>query len=196
VSDRLPELLPGPGGLVLRRWLERDAHVIGEAVAQSVDHLRPWMPWIAQEPLSIVERRALIDKWERDWLSGGDVVMGAFVNGAVVGGCGLHHRIGPRGLEIGYWTHAAFLRMGMATSVAQLLIEAAFARAGITHVEIHHDKANVASGGVARKLGFQLVREVRDEIEAPSEIGVSCEWRLNRDRWTHLHAGPQPDGLS
>jgi ribosomal-protein-serine acetyltransferase len=194
MSDRLPELLTGPGPVVLRRWVQGDATAIGKAVTDSLEHLRPWMPWIAQEPLSIMERRALIDVWERDWLAGGDVVMGAFVDGVVAGGCGLHHRIGPRGLEIGYWTHAAFLRMGIATSAVQLLTEAAFAQAGITHVEIHHDKANVASGGIPRKLGFRLVRQVRDSAEAPSEIGLSCEWQLSRGRWRHLRSQPSPDG--
>jgi RimJ/RimL family protein N-acetyltransferase len=138
-------------------------------------------------------RRALIGEWERDWRAGGDVVMGVFVDGSVAGGCGLHHRIGPGGLEIGYWTRASFLRTGVATSAARLLTNAAFARAGVTHVEIHHDKANAASAGVPRKLGFQLVREVRDTPEAPAEVGLSCEWRLTREAWDRRHAQPPPD---
>jgi RimJ/RimL family protein N-acetyltransferase len=52
----------------------------------------------------------MLEEWERDWLRGGDVALGMFVSGQVVGSCGLHGRIGPGGLEIGYWTHPSFLR--------------------------------------------------------------------------------------
>jgi RimJ/RimL family protein N-acetyltransferase len=186
VSDRLPELITGAGALVLRRWVENDVQILAKAVRESVEHLRPWMPWIAQEPLSAGERGALIEEWQRDWVAGGDVVMGIFVDGRVAGGCGLHHRIGLGGLEIGYWTHPLFLRRGVATSAARLLTEAAFARANVTHVEIHHDKANEASAGIPRRLGFQLVREVYDAAETPSEIGISCEWQLTREAWSGL----------
>jgi ribosomal-protein-serine acetyltransferase len=192
VADRLPELIHGPGALVLRRWVRVDAEILGEAVMESIEHLRPWMPWAADEPLSVVERRALIGEWERHWLAGGDVVMGIFVNGSAAGGCGLHHRIGPGGLEIGYWTRSSLLRCGIATSAARLLTEAAFARADITHVEIHHDKANAASAGIPAKLGFELIREVRDGRDAPSELGLSCEWQLTREHWDRLHPRPSP----
>ena len=143
--------------------------------------------------MSVVQRRALIDGWERDWAAGGDVVMGVFVNRSVAGGCGLHHRLGPGGLEIGYWTHPAFLRIGIATSAARLLTQAAFARADITHVEIHHDKANTASAGIPRKLGFELIREIADEPQAPSSNGTSCEWQLTRERWDQAHKQQTPD---
>jgi len=48
----------------------------------------------------------------------------------------------------------------------RLLTDAAFQIPGIERVEIHHDKANVASSGVPRKLGFELVEEVPDESRA------------------------------
>jgi ribosomal-protein-serine acetyltransferase len=180
----------GPGSLTLRRWIQEDAEKLDRAVAESVEHLRPWMPWVTQEPLPIEQRRTLIDGWEREWLAGGDVVVGIFIDGAVAGGCGLHRRIGPGGLEIGYWTAKSFLRQGTATAAARLLTDAGFACSEITRVEIHHDQANQASAGVPRKLGFELVREVHDEVEAPGEIGVSCEWQITRADWHRIGAQP------
>jgi ribosomal-protein-serine acetyltransferase len=171
---------------VLRRWVPDDAKLVARAVAESLEHLRPWMAWVAQEPLSLKQRRAMIEEWERDWLQGGDVVMGIFVGGRVVGGCGLHRRIGPGGLELGYWTHSAFLRQGIATRAAALLTDAAFAVPGITRVEIHHDKANRASGGVPRILRYRIIGEVPDEPEAPAEIGVECRWRLTKREWAQF----------
>jgi ribosomal-protein-serine acetyltransferase len=190
VTGRLPEQMVGPGSLTLRRWIEADAQKLDRAVAQSVTHLRPWMPWVAQEPLSIPERGALIAGWEREWLAGGDVVLGMFIDGVVAGGCGLHRRIGAGGLEIGYWTAKPFLRQGTATMAARLLTDAAFAGSEINRVEIHHDQANQASAGVPRNLGFKLVREVEDGVQAPGEIGVSCEWQITRADWNRLSAQP------
>jgi RimJ/RimL family protein N-acetyltransferase len=172
-----------PGGLVLRRWLPDDAPELARAVAESVEHLRPWMAWIAEEPLAVKRRREMIEEWGRDWAEGGDVILGAFLGGRIAGGCGLHRRVGPYGLEIGYWTHSAFLRRGVATRVAAVLTEAALALPGITVVEIHHDKANQASAGVPRKLGFEWLGEAADEPEAPGEVGMECRWRMDRQRW-------------
>lgn len=192
VAARLPELITGPGDFVLRRWRQDDAEMLGNAVMDSIEHLRPWMPWTVDEPLPVVQRRTLIDDWGRGWLAGGDVVMGVFMNGSVAGGCGLHHRIGPGGLEIGYWTHSAFLRTGIATAAARMLTDVAFAQTAVERVEIHHDKANVASAGIPRKLGFSLVREVQDGADTAAEIGLSCEWQLTRDAWTRAHAQFSP----
>jgi ribosomal-protein-serine acetyltransferase len=185
VSRRLPEYIVGPDGLTLRRLTRDDAVELGEAVADSVEHLRPWISWIAHEPLSVTERQAQIDSWDQEWLAGG-VVMGVFVDGSVAGLCGLYRRIDPGGLEIGYWTARRFLRQGLATTAAGLLTDAAFSDPAITHVEMHHDKANVASAGVPRKLGLRLAREGIDEIRAPGESGISCEWQITRQEWLAL----------
>ena len=47
-------------------------------------------------------------------------------------------------------------RRGVATAAVSIIVQRALATAGIDHVEIHHDKANVASAGVPAKLGFTL----------------------------------------
>jgi ribosomal-protein-serine acetyltransferase len=190
VSGGLPEYIAGPDALTLRRWTRDDAAQLSEAIADSVEHLRPWMPWVAHDPPSLTDRQALIDRWEQEWLAGGDLLMGVFVGGAVSGGCGLHRRIGPGGLEIGYWTARRSLRQGVATTAAGLLIDAAFSDPTITRVEIHQDQANRASAGVPRKLGLHLIRERVDEIQAPGEAGTSCEWQITRQEWQTLRGRP------
>ena len=131
--------------------------------------------------MTIDQRRSMLIRFEREWLGGGDVVLGMFLEGRVVGGCGLHRRIARDGLELGYWVHPRFTRRSLATTAAWLLTDAALRLPSITHVEIHHDKANVAS--VPGRLGFGLLAEVPDEIEAPAEIGIECQWRMDRERW-------------
>lgn len=179
----LPEQLEGYG-LALRRWRPEDAEVLHDAVIGSLEHLRPWMEWAGHEPLTVEQRRAMLEGWERDWRAGGDVAYGVFVDGgAVAGGCGLHHRAGPARLEIGYWTHPAFLRRGMASAASRLLTDAAFSIPGVEVVEIHHDRANWRSRGVPEGLGYQFVGEVPDDRVAPAEVGIDCTWRMTREAW-------------
>lgn len=73
---------------------------------------------------------------------------------AVVGSCGLMRRIGPGGLEIGYWLPPAYTGRGLATAAVAALVRQAFTLEDIDRVEIVHDAANTASGGVPRRLGF------------------------------------------
>jgi RimJ/RimL family protein N-acetyltransferase len=177
---RPPESLAA-GELVIRRYQASDAPLLHAAIERSVDHLRPWMPWIAAEPLSVEDReRLIVGDFAKGWDDETDFVYGIFLSDEVVGGCGLHRRIAADGIEIGYWIGAGHTGRGLATAVARALCDAAFALDGITHVEIHHDKANAASGRVPGKLGFRLVREVDDHVAAPGETGRSCEWRLDR----------------
>jgi ribosomal-protein-serine acetyltransferase len=181
----LPELIED-GDLVLRRWRVADAEAQAAAVVASLDHLRPWMPWAAAEPQAPIARRGMLSRWEREWAAGGDATYAVLLDGEVAGSCGLHRRRGPRALEIGYWIAADRTRRGLGTRVAALLTDAAFARPGIDRVEIHHDRANRASAGIPRRLGYRLVAESPDRVDAPGEVGVDCAWAIAREEW---HAG-------
>ena len=89
-------------------------------------------------------------------------------------------RIGPGGLEIGYWVHRAFTRRGLATAAAAALVEQAFRLPGVNRLEIVHDELNVASGGVPRKLGFTEVGRRAIEAPPPAGTGVGVVWQLVR----------------
>ena len=179
---RLPELHATPR-LLLRTWKEEDAGALSSAVSESLHHLRPWMPWAASEPLPLADRRRLIAEWDQAWQSGDEAVYGVFLDGAVIGGCGLHARRGPCVLEIGYWIHVDFLRRGYATELSAALTGLAFGLDDIERVELHHDRANVASRGVPVALGYELVTERPDPVTAPGEEGVDCTWVMTRGRW-------------
>lgn len=165
---------------MLRAWEPADIDVLAAAVARNLDHLRPWMPWVVDEPLPRPRRLELIKGWARDRADGGDAVYGAFEDGVVVGGCGLHRRQGPDCVEIGYWVDAAQTSRGVATTMAGLLSALALTTPGIAAVEIRHDKANVASGRIPARLGYTFVGETPDEVTAPGEVGIELVWRLSR----------------
>lgn len=148
---------------------------------ESLEHVRPWMAWAALEPVTLEQRRLRLSDCEREWRAGGDASLGIFLAHALIGECGLHRRIGPGGLEIGYWIHPAFTGRGLATGAAAMLTRAGLVQPGITYVEIRHDKANAASGRIPRRLGYTLVAEVPDKKSAPADIGIECRWRRTRD---------------
>lgn len=180
--DRLPETVQAQR-LTLRRWVMADAPAMSAAIAENLDHLRPWMPWIAAEPIGTTDRLALLSQWQNEWERGGDVGIGVFLDGLVVGSAGLHRRRGPGVLEIGYWVHVDHIRKGFASEVAAALTTAAFTVADIERVEIHHDKANVASAGVPRTLGYTFAGETPDSITSPGEVGIDCRWTIDRHEW-------------
>ncbi|HZX56665.1 MAG TPA: GNAT family N-acetyltransferase [Ilumatobacteraceae bacterium] len=187
--DRLPETIASER-LTLRRWVPDDAPALCAAVEHNLDHLRPWMPWIVGEPKSIDARVALINQWAAEWERGGDVVLGVLLDDVVVGSTGLHRRRGPTVLEIGYWVHRDHTRNGIATELSAALTTAAFTVPGIDRVEIHHDKANEASGGIPRRLGFTRMEETPVAITSPGEVGLDCRWQVTREDWARKLVAP------
>ncbi len=113
--------------------------------------------WDVPEPIEAVEE--LLGLFRTQFETGENFTYGFFTPAEteVVGGGGLHRRVGPGAFEIGYWIRASRLRQGLVTEAAAALTRAAFDRCAVDHVEIHVDPANVASLGVAAKLGY--VRE-------------------------------------
>lgn len=179
---RLPERMDDRD-LVVRRWTADDASALHRSIERNVDHLRPWMPWIGFEPQTLEQRAELIALWEHEWESGGDVVLGVFLDGAPVGGTGFHRRIGPDGLEIGYWVDRDHIGQGLAPRVVRLLTDAAFTVDGITHVEVHCDESNLASSRVPEKLGFIRVDDIGVPPVAAAETGVHRVYRMDRNQW-------------
>lgn len=170
------------GDLIVRRYVIEDAPALHDAVVASTEHLRPWMPWIAREPVSVDDRRALIGQWSCSWDDRSDFTMGIFLGGDVVGGTGLHVRSDPGCLEIGYWVHVDHVGRGVATRVVRALTAAAMAMDDIDRVEIHHDVANVSSGRVAHRAGFVLADEYDREPSAPADSGRERVWITTRVR--------------
>ena len=180
-------------GIEVRRYLATDAAALVRAVTESIEHLRPWMPWTRFEPQSVAQRESLIGEWNDEWDRLQGFGFGCFVDGVLVGSCGLHLRSGPGILEIGYWVHVAHTGRGVATSMSRGLTNAAFEIAETDAVEIVHDPANVASGRVPEKLGFTHVEDFdrraiggSNPDVAPRETGVGRRWRVTRSEWSAI----------
>jgi RimJ/RimL family protein N-acetyltransferase len=114
--------------LVLRCWQPQDAALMREAAAASKEHLLPFMPWAVNEPESVESKIERIRTFRAKFDRGEDFVYGVFDRDEtrVLGGSGLHTRIGEEGLEIGYWIHKDFIGQGLATELSAALTKVAF----------------------------------------------------------------------
>jgi RimJ/RimL family protein N-acetyltransferase len=157
--------------LLLRCWDPADAAALKDAIDTSVDHLAPWMPWASAEPQPLEEKVALLRRFRGHFDLGQDFVYGAFTpdGSEVVGGTGLHTRVGEGAFEIGYWIRESRIGAGLATELSAALTKIAFEVCGVDRVEIRVDPANERSAAIPRKLGYQ--QEARLRRRLPGDDG-------------------------
>jgi RimJ/RimL family protein N-acetyltransferase len=170
------------GPVLLRRIRKADVDTLLATINESLEHLRPWMPW-AQAPNSRAGVADFVAAAEDGWNEGTEFNYGIWSKKEeeLVGGCGLHARIGIDALEIGYWIAEKHTRRGYATEAARALTQVALDMPTIKRVEIHCDQANVHSSAIAKALGYRLDRIQDDEVQAPAEIGREMVWVVSKE---------------
>jgi len=169
--------------LVLRCWQPSDAPRLKAAIDASLPELLPWIPWAVHEPspLAAVEQRLIT--FRDTFAIGPNWAFGLFdrEEAEVLGGIGLHARVGPTALEIGYWVRTDVAGRGYATEAAGALTPVALAM-GAGHLEIHCDPLNLASAGVAAKLGYRHAATRPRDFPAPGgERRDTMIWVWPRD---------------
>jgi RimJ/RimL family protein N-acetyltransferase len=166
------------GPIVLRRQAVADAPAVTAAVRDSLEHLRPWMPWASPEAATLGAQVRRLRELTGQWKRGTDFSysMLAPEDDAVRGVIGLHRRIGPGAIEIGYWVHVAYGGQGYASAAARAMTAAAEALPDVERVEIHTDQANVRSAAIPPKLGYRLDRVDVRIPQAPGETGRLQIW--------------------
>ncbi|MEA3245644.1 MAG: GNAT family N-acetyltransferase [Gemmatimonadota bacterium] len=160
-ADRALARLPGrieTPRLILEPWTPAGAEEVREAVAESVDTLRPWVPWAPASVPTHADAVALVATWIRQREAGENLIYAVRRrdDATLVGGAGLHDRVGPGRIEVGYWIRRSQERQGFATEAAGALVRAALGGAGFVEVVMHIHPANAASRRVPEKLGFRL----------------------------------------
>jgi RimJ/RimL family protein N-acetyltransferase len=177
VTLSLPERVELDGGTYLRWVTVDDGEAIARAVGESLDHLRPWMPWADARSADPRFQRDRIRNMARQRDRGEEWQYGLFdADGAFLGAFGLMTRRGPRTLEIGYWLHVDAGRRGHATNAARALTETGLARRSIDRMIIVCDETNVRSAAIPRRLGYHLERVELRAPEAPGETGRMQIW--------------------
>ncbi|MCG3135255.1 MAG: hypothetical protein HMLKMBBP_02780 [Planctomycetes bacterium] len=159
--------------LEIRCYEPADAQALVDAMAAGVEHMRPFLPFAEHEPQTFEEKVALIRGFRGKFDKDEDYVMGAFdraAPGHLVGGTGIHFRIGPGAAEIGYWVRAGEERRGIATEMAAAMSRVGFDVLGLRKMAIHCMTSNAASARVAEKLGYRLEGTIRASLAAPGKI--------------------------
>jgi RimJ/RimL family protein N-acetyltransferase len=171
--------------LVLRCWEPADAPLLMGAKNISKEHLLPWMPWAQGEPSDLAANLALIRTWRAQFDSDQDYVYGIFdrETSAVVGGTGLHQRIGKNAREIGYWVRVEATNRGIATETAAALTKAGFEFMNLERMEIHCDVRNVRSAAVPRKLGYIHDANLRRRSITVGAPADSMVWTMFADEY-------------
>ena len=142
--------------LVVRCYEPRDAPLLKDAIDSSLEHLQAWMPWALDEPQALEQKIEFVESFRSSFGAGENFTYGIFAadEGELLGGTGLHPRVGPGGLEIGYWVRASATRQGIVTESTAALTRAGFEVCEADRIEIRIEPRNEASFGVPRKLGF------------------------------------------
>ena len=160
---RFPPRLTTPR-TVLRAWNVDDALFLKTALDYNKDHLKPWVPWATGEETPLEDTQARVTLFAEEFATDKNWLYAVLTpdERRVIGGTGLHNRIGPSGLEVGYWIDKDHINQGLATEVAGTIAEVAFTDPELQFLEMHIDARNLASARVPARLGFSLV-ELREE---------------------------------
>lgn len=162
----------------LRRAIEADAKPVAAAVTANLSHLAEWLSWATPEAATVEAQRERLRESQSKWAAGSDYafVVTAGSPEAIIGGFGLHRRLGPGAIEMGYWLAEVAVGKGYATAAADALTKAALALPDVHRVEIHCDTANLRSNRVPERLGYRVDRVIDVDAIAPKETGQRTVW--------------------
>ncbi len=166
--------------LVVRCYNPSDVQMLADAVQASIEHLKPWMPWVYAEPEPLHVKVDRLKRFRGQFDLGEDYIYGIFdkEETRLLGGTGLHTRIGEEQLEIGYWIHKDFINQGLVTESTAALVKVAFEIIHIHRLEIHCDPGNFASASIPRKLGFTHEGTLRAKTRFLDRWSDSMVWAL------------------
>jgi RimJ/RimL family protein N-acetyltransferase len=185
---RAPDTL-ATARLRLVRWSVADAEELRAALDASDAHLRPWIPFMKDEPRSLAATREWL--WQHSAFFDADehwrYAVRTRSDNALVGEVMLLTRGAPGTLEAGYWLHAAHTGRAYTREAVAALLPLAFETLKAERVAFVCDERNHPSIAVARALGAVL-HEVRDVTEREVAVRLAtyvlpqAAWRLSRLR--------------
>jgi RimJ/RimL family protein N-acetyltransferase len=145
--------------------------MLASAIETSLQHLRPWMPWARREPEGLRRKARRLRRFRARFEQGTELIYGMFDRdeARVIGGIGLHRRIGQGAGEIGYWVHRDHTNRGLATDATAAVTRVGFEIEKLARIEIHCDPANAPSAAIPRKLGYSHQVTVPACVFSPTE---------------------------
>ncbi len=145
-----------------------DALLLKTSVDESIEHLKPWMPWAWNEPETLEAKEKRIKNFETEFDARIDYTMGVFnlTETELIGSCGLHTRLEHNAREIGYWVNVNHINKGYATEIVRALVWVGFEVEKLDRIEVRCDSNNKVSARVPEKCGFtfkeKLIANAKD----------------------------------
>ncbi|MBR2564777.1 MAG: GNAT family N-acetyltransferase [Paenibacillus sp.] len=135
-----------------------DGKHVNEAIRESVNELRPWLPFAENIP-SLEQSEITVRKARLKFLERSDLMLHLRdkVTDEFVGSSGLH-RIdwNARCFEIGYWVRTSRSGEGLVTEAVAGIEQFAIMHLQANRLEIRCDARNVRSAKVAERSGYTL----------------------------------------
>ncbi|MHA7967589.1 GNAT family N-acetyltransferase [Paenibacillus sp. CAU 1782] len=152
--------------LIIRAPLWGDGQANNEAIRESIEELRPWMPWASKVP-SVEESEINLRMSRLEFLERKDLrlLLTLKDDGTIIGSSGLH-RIDwkARKFEIGYWIRTSYAKQGFMTEAVNAIVNFAITELEANRIEIRCDERNERSAHVAQRCGFTLEGTLRNEV--------------------------------
>ena len=170
--------------LVIRCYNPKDALYLQKSVQESVEHLRPWLPWVKDEPEELKVKIERLREFRADFDLNKNYIYAVFNPNEteLVGGTGLHPRVGSNAFEIGYWINVNHVNKGYGTEISAALTKVAFEIEHVNRVEIHCDPNNIKSAAIPKKLGYVYEATLRKRCEnIEGELIDSMIWSIWRE---------------
>lgn len=147
---------------------------LNAAICESLDQLKPWMPW-AQSAPTVEESETVLRQQLARFILREDLVYQIYRKnedgsaGQLLGGTGLHRLDWVlRRFEIGYWIRSSAQGQGYVSETVRALTRMAFAELQARRVEIRMDESNLRSRAVAERCGFEFEGLLRRDALTPT----------------------------
>ncbi|MEZ4670798.1 MAG: GNAT family protein [Anaerolineae bacterium] len=172
--------------LLLRAPRPGDGQILNDAIRQSQEHLKPWMPW-AETLETVAQSEESMRRQAANWLLRTILWLMIFrkSDGAFVGRCGLHDiNWSVPSFEIGYWVRASMEGHGYVTEAVNGLSDFAFDQLHAERIQIRCDPRNVRSAAVARRAGYTEEGIIRNDMrERDDTLSSSQVFSMLRAEW-------------
>lgn len=172
--------------LLIRAPRPGDGAMLYQAVTESLEHLKPWMPW-AHNAVTLEAEEGIVRRMHTDFLRRDDLPLFILKKDSeeFVGGSGLH-RFGwdvPR-FEIGYWVRQRFQGKGYITEAVAGITNFAFEKLFAERIEIRMDDKNVRSYRIPERLGFKLEGILRNDARTvDGKLRDTRVYSMIRQEW-------------
>ena len=171
--------------LVIRCWSPDDAPAFRALLDRNDHHLRPFIPWMCDEPQTLEQTRARLEGYAQRFHAGEDYRFAWLtMEGTLIGELIISTRRGTDCREIGYLLDRSATGKGYALEATSMATKIAFEVNRVARTEIHCSPENRASVAIPERLGYtHLETRSKSYTDSEGELRDSMTWILDVARY-------------